>query len=393
MKKICIIGWYGTETLGDRAILAGLFSFFKEVFGDFEINLGSLYPDYSERMLFEDKSLYKYILGKNLKIKMFNSKNKKELKKAINNSDYVFMGGGPIMHIGPLYMINYAFKYAKKIKKKTGILGCGIGPLFSTEYKKLAIKIIKNSDIIILRDEKSKQNILNISNELGITIKKDKIKTSLDPATKLVLEYKRKNKVFNNPKNYIIVNLRDFPSEYSQNEIKNKVNKTLITFIKDLSEKFNDFRILLVPMHYYFIGNDDRKFLNKIKLKNFGLDNVEIQNEILTLEETMELFRNAFFNIGMRFHSVVLQTILSGKNYILDYTEPQKGKISGFINEIDENDFYNNRYINLQQINNESINIDKFIINENEQNKLNLEKLLKKLDIYIEELNKLLREG
>lgn len=25
--KITIIGWYGTETIGDRAILAGLFSF------------------------------------------------------------------------------------------------------------------------------------------------------------------------------------------------------------------------------------------------------------------------------------------------------------------------------------------------------------------------------
>ena len=62
--KITIIGWYGTETIGDRAILAGLFSVFAKVYEDFEIKLGSLYPFFSERTINEDYSFYKEITEK-----------------------------------------------------------------------------------------------------------------------------------------------------------------------------------------------------------------------------------------------------------------------------------------------------------------------------------------
>jgi hypothetical protein len=52
----------------------------------------------------------------------------------------------------------------------------------------------------------------------------------------------------------------------------------------------------------------------------------------------------------MRFHSVLLQTIVNGSNYILDYTEIKKGKIVGFVNDIDNDGFYNNRCIHLQKL-------------------------------------------
>ena len=42
--KITIIGWYGTETIGDRAILAGLISIFNQAYDEFEVKLGSLNP-------------------------------------------------------------------------------------------------------------------------------------------------------------------------------------------------------------------------------------------------------------------------------------------------------------------------------------------------------------
>ena len=41
--------------------------------------------------------------------------------------------------------------------------------------------------------------------------------------------------------------------------------------------------------------------------------------------------------------------MLKGNNYILDYTEPDIGKISGFLSVVDHESFYNDRYVNLQQ--------------------------------------------
>ena len=111
--KITIIGWYGTETIGDRAILAGLISFFNKTYDDFEIKLGSLYPFFSQRTINEDYGFYKEIIKKDIKIDIFNSKDSKDLLNAIKDSDLVVMGGGPLMDLNELFMVEYAFKKAK----------------------------------------------------------------------------------------------------------------------------------------------------------------------------------------------------------------------------------------------------------------------------------------
>jgi len=117
--------------------------------------------------------------------------------------------------------------------------------------------------------------------------------------------------------------------------------------------------------------------------------NIEVQNTPLTLSETINIFRDASFNIGMRFHSVVLQTIASGKNYILDYTEPKKGKINGFLMDIDSTAFYRNRYISLQED-----KLSTLCIKQDEiQNTFSLNKSTIKfnLNIYVEQLQKLMK--
>ena len=51
MVRLAILGWYGTETLGDRAILAGLLSLFADLGEDVEIDLGSIHPFFTERRM------------------------------------------------------------------------------------------------------------------------------------------------------------------------------------------------------------------------------------------------------------------------------------------------------------------------------------------------------
>ena len=111
---VCIIVWYGTETIGDRAILAGIFSFLHHSFPGFKVKLGSLYPYFSKRTIKEDSPLYQKITGnQKLEIELFNSKEIRELEQAIKTSDLLIMGGGPLMHINAMFMIEYAFKLAK----------------------------------------------------------------------------------------------------------------------------------------------------------------------------------------------------------------------------------------------------------------------------------------
>ncbi len=377
--KITIIGWYGTETIGDRAILAGLISFFNKSYDYFEIKLGSLYPFFSERTINEDYSFYKEIINKEIKIDIFNSKDSKELTNAIKNSDFIAMGGGPLMDLDELFMIEYAFKKAKKLNIKTALLGCGVGPLFHKKYRKSVLNIFLNSDIIILRDNKSRDNLENIYKEFNKFFDTSLINTSYDSAVECTLEYNKLNLKIE--RNYIAINLREFPLEYNKQNKSKNINNELKYFIKSLSEKYKNKEIRLIPMHYFHIGGDDRVFLNSIAFE-LKKDNIKVQNQNLTLKETIEIYQNAYFNVGMRFHSVVLQTIVSGKNYVLDYTEPRKGKIFGFLDDIDKESFYKDRYISLQE---DEININ-IVTNEKREFKFNENKVIQRLNVYIKKL-------
>jgi len=382
--NITIIGWYGTETIGDRAILAGLISFFNKSYDDFKINLGSLYPFLSERTINEDYSFYKEIIKKDIKIEIFNSKDSKALSHAIENSDLVAMGGGPLMDLEELFMIEYAFKKAKKVGAKTALLGCGVGPLFQKKFRKSVFSISLNSDIIILRDTKSKDTLKEIYQEFTQEFDSSLIYTSYDPAVQCALEFKKLHT--KEPKEYIVINLREFPLAYNKNYDAKDINEQLKELVRDIADKFPNREIYLIPMHYFHVGNDDRVFLNKIALE-IQKNNIRVQNVNLTLKETISVYRNAYINIGMRFHSVVLQSIVSGNNYILDYTEPKKGKIYGFLNDIDKNDFYHDRYLALQED-----KITTIMIQENNKKFLYKENIiLEYMDIYIKKLQELIK--
>lgn len=356
--RICAVGWYGTETIGDRAIFAGLLHIFNLVTRNMEVKLGSLYPFYSRRMLMEDTSLHEKLINKKIQIDIFNSSCEDELKKNILQSDLVIVAGGPLMDLDEMYMLRYAFIYAKKKTKKCLIAGCGVGPLFREEYQRCLLDIVSMSDGVIFRDAVSKKSLMQIADKFQFHIDGACLETAIDPA--VICAYKYKECMDNTvEQKYIAINFRDFPMEYIKSTMFNKYN--VIEFVKKMLEEirlsFNG-DMLLVPMHYFCVGNDDRYFLNKLAMQ-LHMKNVYVQNVPLSLQETMDVYAAATLDVGMRFHSVVLQTILNGNNYIVDYTEPKKGKIFGFLQDIDQTNFYFSRCVNLQDSDVQMLKFDK----------------------------------
>ena len=133
MINISIFGWYGTETLGDRAILDGIFQIFNSLNTSIKINIASLYPDFTKRTFLEDGDIYK-VNSKKLSFEIFDVYDKKITNKIIKSSKLVIMGGGPIMDLEELDIVNKAFIKAKKLGKKTMLFGCGMGPLYNEKY-------------------------------------------------------------------------------------------------------------------------------------------------------------------------------------------------------------------------------------------------------------------
>lgn len=340
MMNITILGWYGTETIGDRAILAGIFNLLSEVTDEYNIKLGSLYPEFSRRTLIEDSSFYKQISSCYLKqIELFDSLSIKELRRAIIWSDIVIIGGGPLMAITQMYMLRYAFDYAKKKGVKTAIIGCGWGPLKLKEYVKVANSIVSHSDLTIFRDFTSLTEYNN--NAFGKANKS--VLSAIDPAI-FCAEYYRQQPPHAAEDKYIAINFRDISNDqYGGDSLKNE--QLFVSILKSMLDQYN-MPMHLIPMHTFYIGGDDRSLLNKIAF-TLRDNRIKVHNNPPTLSQVMDLYRDAEFCIGMRFHSILLQTILNGKNIILDYTDPQKGKIIGLMKEIgiDAND--KSRYISL----------------------------------------------
>lgn len=338
--KATIIGWYGTETIGDRAILAGIIRLLSEVASDIVIELGSLYPILSERTLRDDGHFFEQCAHQSkLEIKLFDSQKRHELEHSISHTDVTIMGGGPLMDITEIYMVEYAFNYAKQKKRKTILLGCGYGPLEQTETVECANRILSMADLSIMRDTNAPQATA---------------RNLIDPAAFACLEY-----LIRHPEettgNFYAINIRDISAAGGHYPTNADIDKYLIEWLGRFANEV-DKPIRMVPMHTFSVGCDDRIVLNRIA-KKLRSPKIEVLTVPPSLEKTMDIYRNAGLCIGMRFHAVLMQTILNGNNIILDYTDPKKGKIIELIRQLDIEEVYKDRYLSVSKTHNDiSIN-------------------------------------
>lgn len=368
--NVLIIGWYGTETIGDRAILSSLFRHFSSI-ENCNYTIASIYPFYTERTLLEDKSFISKIsiLSEDdvAHISIIDSRNPLALTSAIKKSDCVVMGGGPFDDMATMYMIEYAVITAKKNHKKTIMYGIGFNVLKKKEFIQVAKNIISYCDLIIFRDAISKGLCINHYHcKQAIDSK-----VLIDPAVFSCLEYKKVSKKKSKFGEYIAINLRKFPKIYSSNSIARDIDTLSQKIITSCID--NKTKCLLIPMNYFDVGIDDRIILNEFRL-NYPDYNFNVIGNPLNLEETFSIYSNASMCFGMRFHSVVFQTILNGNNIIIDYTDPKKGKTLGFVNQMNAWYFYKNRYCSLQDFKSNSI-----IINYKQRFHIDME-LIKKYD-------------
>ena len=166
----------------------------------------------------------------------------------------------------------------------------------------------------------------------------------VDPAVFACMEFLNQN-TENRTNNYYAINLRDIYPNGNQYPVGKNLEERLTRWFSSFVDQC-DKPIYMVPMHTFSVGFDDRIYLENMANK-VQSTKVEVVSKPPTLWETMALFYKAELCVGMRFHAVVLQTILNGNNYILDYTHPEKGKIISFVRQLNMEDEYRGRYVSL----------------------------------------------
>ncbi|MEO0683509.1 MAG: polysaccharide pyruvyl transferase family protein [Cyanobacteria bacterium J06649_11] len=329
-SSVLIIGWYGTETAGDKAILWSVVNKLRSrTAPPQKIYLSSLHP-------FVTNWTVKELNLNDVKVVETYTK---EFERVSDSVDEVVVGGGPLMDIEPLNHILYAFIKAAKKGRIARIEGCGVGPLTNQLYTTVVSEIFRLSNHITLRDAVSASrgaNEFNVSN----------VRIGSDPAVQYVEYIKATDITFDKSnrlekRGNVSCFLREWTTEYrgdlSADEfiyLKQKFETQLVEMILALSSKANN--INLLPMHTFSVGGDDRYFNRKLakrllstaREKNLTQPVSFVRGPASPLE-ILKSMSSSRLNICMRFHSVLFAETLGVPYIAIDYTNG--GKIKAFL--------------------------------------------------------------
>lgn len=315
INNILICGWYGTETLGDKAILAGVVNSLKASYsGPVKISVVSLFPYVTKITKKQMPEL------DSIKIISINA-----AYRTLNQFDHLLFGGGPLMNIFNIAEMAELFRRASCMNIYLSIAGCGVGPI-GKKYIDNDIKdIINLSNLVVYRDNRSKSNM----EKLGVDTKGHFV--AEDPAFSW-LRNRRKIIPMKNitNKKVLLLGLRDYPYvEYAPDlslakgsDVAKNYERILIDSLVRISNQFPDVIIKPLPMCTNHFGGDDRWFYLNLFLK--VKSKIKLDDSLLHCECSPEYYAAEFdcadFGLMMRFHSVVFSISSDLPCAVIDYT-------------------------------------------------------------------------
>jgi len=314
-RQVMICGWYGTETLGDKAILGGVVHAAQKALGDVDFTLVSLFPYVSEITRCQVCEL-----------KDFRIVDPKEGVRLAVTMDWVIFGGGPLMAIDELADMEAIFRAANVEGVPTVIAGCGVGPLGAKWHNESLKNILSLASLRIYRDEASR----TVAGKLGLDISTDIV--AEDPAFTW-LHNKRDGLSGIPPRDrkVLLLGLRDFPcAAYARHlssaeceAAKIRYEQTVLQALEALASQHSDLVIRPLPMCTNHFGDDDRWFYRRLFRNNARLSDrldSSLLGPELSLVEYCEAFRSAHVTLAMRFHSLVFALGLDTPSVAIDYT-------------------------------------------------------------------------
>lgn len=320
-RRVLVCGWYGTETLGDKAILGGVVNSVRSALGDFELHLGSLAEIYVSQMtVFQMTELEGCTLHPIT-----------DAISLVDSMDLVIFGGGPLMAINSLAQMVAIFQKAVEARVPTLIAGCGVGPLGAPHHNKAIKSLLLHASHRIYRDSKSMQ----FAQLLGIDTTHDKV--AEDPAftwLETCLSVSNPSAATQAPSEQypkLLLGLRDWPyyqyapelSALEAERLKLRFEREVIAALELLLDKHSDLRIVPFPMCTNHIGGDDRWFYRNLfrDCKNLqeALDFTCLGVELSPVD-AVNIFKSASVALTMRFHSLVFALAAGIPAVSVDYT-------------------------------------------------------------------------
>lgn len=282
MINLLIAGYHGYGNCGDEATLMAMTTNIKEMAPDVNITAISHIPELTKT---------EYNINS---VQRFNAI---EVIRAIVKSDIILSGGGTLIQNGTstrslLYYLTI-IKVAKLFNKKVMLYSNGIGPVIGKLNRKLVKMVVDNVDLITLREEFSKKDLLDMG------VKKPEIHITADAAFTLKSIPDEKAKYFlikekiPLDKDIIGISVRNWnKAKYGDKYIK-EIAKACDNMVKQGKT------ILFIPMEQPKDVETSKKVMYEMKQDSYILKKIYKPDEILGIIGQMKLI------VGMRLHTLL----------------------------------------------------------------------------------------
>jgi len=332
-RQILIVGWYGTETAGDKAVLGEIIHQVAADYGGCRLALASLYP-YVSRWTLRELA--------HPEIEVVPVYSKDFLERAAT-ADEVIMAGGPLMHLEVLGTVLQAFLRAKRAGYRTRLAGCGIGPLDQGQrYEDAVRQILLLADVIELRDSASADWARRMTGRSDIA-------ASGDPAGGFVRRWMQERPT-SEPEPYLNMYLRDWTPEYQGQLTPAEFEVTKARFEDQLGRWIHalcatlSLQPRLLAMHHFCVGNDDRDFNRRFAQTHLADLDPIMEVAPYSVSDILTSMQSAALCLCMRFHSVLFAQTLRVPFFAIDYTHA--GKVAAYLRDHDRLD----RMVSLEQV-------------------------------------------
>ena len=320
--KVLVCGWYGTETLGDKGILAGVLLAAREAMGDCDVVLSSLHPYVSEATRRQMPEL------KGVRIV--------EPAAAVRHAaaaDVALFGGGPLMALDELAEMEAIFEAAQKAGVPSIVAGCCVGPLGDAWHNQSLRRILSMATTRIYRDAPSR----DAARALGIDVTGDAV--AEDPALTWLLQRGHGAAALPRPDTgrVLLLGLREFPhQQYARHlapaealALTQRAEEQVVAALEALVERQPDVTLRPLPMCTNHFGDDDRWFYRRLfrgRPRLAGRLDLSLLGAELPPEAYAQAFRQADAVVAMRFHALVFALGCGTPAVAIDYTLG-KGKV------------------------------------------------------------------
>ncbi len=286
MCKIVISGYYGFNNLGDEAILETMVQSFKQIDDSSDIFVLSGDPDQTE---------------KNAGVKAVHRSKFFDVISCIYKSDIFISGGGSLLQDSTSkWSIRYYLALiwlALLCRKKVFLYAHGIGPVSGRINRFLMKIILKNIDIITVRDNRSKYDLI------GMGIEENKVHLSADPVIGMKKvgkaigydiikkSFKNSNKEYSDGKPLIGVSMRtkDFSNNENRQILKNLIESLML-----------EYQVILLPFH---LGEDRELCLWANEM------NIPAITSMISATQMMSVVENLDILLGERLHSLIFAAV------------------------------------------------------------------------------------